>query len=247
MNDLDVAAIERATVSAVAAEAVEEHDGWLLPFDSGTIARAKAAVPLRHVAAAPDVIDAIEARYRARGLPAVFRLADAPCLADLTQALQRKGYEGARPTQVQIGSTRAMRQVSQGPLADVDRRPDAAWEALFLGEGFDPVDGACRVAALGRAPDSIYASVRQGGRTLACGTVAFGEGWASVHGMRTEKAQRGRGLAGSVLAALAQAALDRGVARVFLQVEDNNPSAHALYRRAGFDFAWRYRYWQRPH
>jgi hypothetical protein len=39
----DVEAIERATVAAVSPEAVEELDGWLLAFDTGTVGRAKSA------------------------------------------------------------------------------------------------------------------------------------------------------------------------------------------------------------
>ena len=98
-----------------------------------------------------------------------------------------------------------------------------------------PADGASRVAALGRAPGSLYASVREGGQTVAAGRGApFRHGWVSVHGMRTAPAWRGRGLAGRVLAALADAAMARGVARCFLQVEAGNAAAQALYRRAGF-------------
>jgi hypothetical protein len=88
--------------------------------------------------------------------------------------------------------------------AEVDTAPDEAWAALFLGEGFDPVDGAHRVRVLARAQGSLYASVREGGRTVAAGAMAFGHGWASVHGMRTDAAQRGHGLAGRVLAGLAR-------------------------------------------
>lgn len=89
--------------------------------------------------------------------------------------------------------------------------------------------------------------MREGGRTVAAGAMAFGHGWASVHGMRTDLARRGRGLAGRVLAGLAQAALARGFERVFLQVEARNLPAQSLYRRAGFETQWQYRYWQRQH
>ena len=40
----DIEAIERATVAAVAPEACEELDGWLLPFDRGIVKRARSAV-----------------------------------------------------------------------------------------------------------------------------------------------------------------------------------------------------------
>jgi len=65
-----------------------------------------------------------------------------------------------------------------------------------------------------------------------------------VHGMRTDAAQRGHGLAGRVLAGLARVALERGFDKVFLQVEAQNDPALALYRRAGFETRWQYRYWQ---
>ncbi|MBC7168334.1 GNAT family N-acetyltransferase, partial [Phenylobacterium sp.] len=44
---------------------------------------------------------------------------------------------------------------------------------------------------------------------------------------------------------LAAAAAERGVARMFLQVEEGNAPARALYARAGFAPLWRYHYWRR--
>ncbi|AMM24718.1 GNAT family N-acetyltransferase [Variovorax sp. PAMC 28711] len=249
MNDCDVKAIERATVAALGAQAVEEHGGWLLPFDTGTIARAKAAVPLGHGAfdASPaETVDFVQARYGARGMPTLFRLADVPSLGPMRSALQHKGWIADRPTWVLTARAQAMRRVSESASATVDPAADDAWAALFLGEGVDPVDGASRVASLRRAIDARYVSVRDGGRAVACGMLAFGHGWASVHGMRTDMAERGRGLAGRVLATMAEVARARGVERVFLQVEENNAAARSLYRRASFSDAWRYRYWQHP-
>jgi len=116
--------------------------------------------------------------------------------------------------------------------------------AVFMGEGFDPEDGANRVAALRRSPGAVYGAVRLGHRTVAVGVASFGHGWAGVHGMRTALDCRGRGCASQVLAALGRAMAARGVPQVFLQVEEAN-AARALYRKAGFKEAWRYRYWRR--
>jgi ribosomal protein S18 acetylase RimI-like enzyme len=242
----EVESIERATAAAVSPQAMEDVGGWLLAFDSGSVNRARSAVPLQHVAV-PDaaaLIERIEARYAAWGLPAQFRLALSPCFDALRVELRRRGYRAEQPTQVQLAPVSVVRAVSAA-RAEVDAAPDAAWAALFMGEGFDPVDGASRVAALGRAPGSLYASVREAGRTVAAGAAAFSHGWVSVHGMRTAPAWRGRGLAGRILAALADAALAKGMARCFLQVEAGNVAAEALYRRAGFATAWSYVYWRR--
>lgn len=243
----DIEAIERATIAAVSPDLTEELDGWLLPFAGGTVKRAKAAVPLHRSAVDHATLDRIEDRYDSRQAAPALRLADAACFDGLRTELERRHYIGDSPTCVQVTSVRRMREVvaQGGALADVDRAPDAAWSALFLGEGFDPVDGAHRVRMLSRAKGTLYASVREGGRTVAAGAMAFGHGWASVHGMRTDQAQRGRGLAGRVLAGLAQAAVERGFERVFLQVDASNHAALALYRRAGFETRWKYSYWQR--
>ena len=138
-----------------------------------------------------------------------------------------------------------MGKVSAAEPAVVLERPDAAWAGVFTGEGFDPVDGANRVAALTRAVDAVYGAVREGEATLAVGVAAFGHGWGSVHGMRTDKARRGEGLAARVLTGLARAAGERGTPQMFLQVEEANAAARSLYARAGFSTAWRYFYWSR--
>jgi ribosomal protein S18 acetylase RimI-like enzyme len=241
----DIEAIERATLAAVAPEAVEEIDGWLLPFDSGTIGRAKSAVPLRHDPPDAPVLDIVEARYAARGLPASLRLPDAPGLEDFKRMLAGRGYRAGRPTHVQVAGTDTVSALSSTDGVLLAEAPDAAWAALFLGEGFDPIDGASRVRSLGRATGTLFATVRAQGHAVAAGAGAFSHGWVSVHGMRTDAAQRGKGYAGRILSAIAGEAGRRGLGRIFLQVEAGNLAAHALYRRAGFSTRWYYEYWSK--
>ena len=85
----------------------------------------------------------------------------------------------------------AVRRVTALPPADVADRPDEAWAAVFLGEGFDPVDGAYRVKALSRSPGARFGMVRDGSRTVAVGCGSHCHGWVSFHGMRTDLARRG--------------------------------------------------------
>ena len=265
--------IEPATLAAVSPDAQTELDGWLLGFDVGTITRAKSAAPLRHpapdavmdAARSAHCIQAIEHQYSQRSLgagagagavagagagtaagaasQAMFRLPDLPGFDLFRQQLARRGYTAVKPTWVQVAPVQSLLDLTPALAAEVDAVPDSAWCQLFLGEGFDPVDGACRIRNLTRSSANVYASLREGGQTWAGGAASFSHGWASVHGMRTHARHRGQGLAGRVLKALAQAAQQRGLQRVFLQVEANNPAAQALYRRAGFSTAWTYHYW----
>lgn len=243
---MDVEGIERATVAAVAPREAVEIGGWLVALDPGTIRRARSAVPLNHgLAADAAVLDEIEAAYAARGLTPAFRIADVPGLQGVRDELARRGFSAEQPTLVKVGAPGGMIVAARGAPAAVAEAPDAGWASVFTSEGFEPVDGANRVAALTRSPDAVYGAIRDGESTLAVGVAAFGHGWASVHGMRTDAARRGEGLAGRVLAGLATAAQARGVDKMFLQVEEANAGARSLYRRAGFAKAWRYLYWSR--
>ncbi len=243
MKPHDIESLERATVEGVAPAKIVEIGGWLVPLDDGAIQRGKSATPLRHDLDA-TALSEIEAAYWTEGLSPAFRVADKPGLRAVRDALATRGYVTGKPTVVEVGDVDRLARLRDTP-GDLLTEPDEAWGAVFLGEGFDPEDGASRVAALTRAPDAMYGCVREDGRTVAVGCVTFGYGWAGIHGMRTDAERRGRGLASQVLAALGRATQARGITRVFLQVEEDNKDARSLYHKAGFQPAWPYRYWSR--
>ncbi len=242
----DIDAIERATLQAVAPEVLETMPGWLLPMDSGTVGRARSAVPLSHEPPDLGLLPAILARYESRGFSPAFRLPDLPAFEAFQGALVERGFVHQQPTLTQIAPIKALLDTDPDPAATLADTPDVAWMAMFLGEGLDPVDGASRARSLSRATDTRYASLRENGHTLACGAASFGQGWLGVHGMRTAAAQRGRGLAARVLRAMAREAAQRGILQAFLQVDASNAPALALYQRLGFSTAWPYAYWRRP-
>ena len=241
----DIASLEQATLAAVPPQAVEVLDGWLLGIDDGTVGRAHSAVPTRHEAVRHDLVEAIEARYAERGMTAVFRVPEAPAFDLLRQVLAGRGYRPTQPTLTMLGTVQGMASLAASAEVSLADTPGDAWGAVFLGEGFDPVDGASRLAILRRSRESAFAGATVAGRLAAVGSACFSHGWCGVHGMRTAPAWRGRGLAGSILAALGRAAQERGLERAFLQVERGNAAAQKLYRRAGLLTGWCYEYWRR--
>ena len=246
MTDADVESIERATLAAVAPSAIEEAHGWLIPFDSGVVGRARSAVPIRHDHSTRAPVSEIEPRYAAKGLPALFRIAEIAGLDATRGELARLGYRNNKPTLVQVAGAHAAAKAFSGPAAEVASFADDEWASVFLGAGFDALEGASRVQTLRRAQGSLFARVRgQDGKTVAAGVLALGHGWASIHGMRTAQSHRGLGLATRVVATLASAALDRGFERLVLQVQADNTAAQRLYGRCGFVTAWTYGYWKK--
>lgn len=241
----DIEAIERATLTAVAPLRVEALDGWLLPLDTGTVGRAHSAVPLHHSPHDPALIDTIARHYLDAGLRPVFRLPDLPAFEAWWPLLAARGFGREQPTLTQIGALDGLLTLAgHTDGVSLDTRPDDAWMAMFLGEGLDPVDGASRSTALSRAEGTLFASVREGGETVACSAACYAQGWLSLHGLRTAASQRGRGLAGRMIRAMALEAQRRGIANAFLQVDASNEPALALYRRAGMTTAWSYAYWR---
>jgi GNAT superfamily N-acetyltransferase len=257
----DIEAIERATFDAVPPESLAMEGAWLLGLDHGTVGRAHSAVPLSHDAS--DVADAsvvgrIESLYAREGLRAVFRVPALPAFDPVRAELARRGYGAGKPTCTFIGTVAGMKALSdtRGDNdndnnkatatygVEVIAQPDDAWRAVFLGAGFDLIDGSSRVQILSRARHAAFACVRVNGLTVAAGMGSYSHGWASIHGMRTLASHRGQGLASGIILALAQEAEVQGIQRAFLQVDANNP-AQALYGRAGFEWAWDYAYWAR--
>jgi GNAT superfamily N-acetyltransferase len=244
----DVEAIERATVAAVAPDRCDEWLGWLLPMDAGTVGRAHSAVPLSHVldGAANETVQHIVQQYQRHGQAPVFRLPDTAFGS--YEALRNFGFKPHQPTWVQVANVADMGSLGQPDApawqVAISRQPDAHWQSVFSGPGFDPVDAVARVRNLSRASQSVYLHVTHHGQAVACGAASISHGWLGVHGMRTGAGHRRQGLAAAIMRAMASQALGLGLTRALLQVDASNTSALDLYQRAGFHPAWRYAYWK---
>jgi ribosomal protein S18 acetylase RimI-like enzyme len=236
----EIEAIERATVAGVGPITTAEIGGWLVPLGANPINRGRSAVPLSHDVT-PEAIAEIEDAFRQRDLPPLFRIAEVSGLQAVERDLTARGYIQYRPTLVETADAGVV--AAFATPAEILAAPDASWAETFCGPGFDPQDSTLRLEAFGRAADTVYGAVREGGRTLAVGVATFAHGWAAISGMRTAPDRRGEGLAGRVLAAIGAEAQARGD-RVLLQVEADNPGAQSVYRRAGFSEAWTYSYWR---
>lgn len=242
----DIEAIERATLDAVPPEGTARMGRWLVAIDHGTVGRAHSAVPMDHASTDARVVGPIESIYEGNGLGTVFRVPVQRGFVAFRAELMARGYTRTKPTCTFTGKVSRMAELADGAAAQLMAQPDDDWRAVFLGEGFDPVDGASRVQILARAQNALFARVFVDGQTVAVGVGSFSRGWVSVHGMRTLAPFRGRGFAGQILGAIAREAQRRDLSRAFLQVEAANTGAQALYRRAGFSLAWEYAYWSRP-
>ena len=118
--------------------------------------------------------------------------------------------------------------------------PDEDWMAAYRYRGQRLPEHALQV--LLSAPEQVFASVRRDGRTIATGRLSLADGWGGLTAIEVDPARRRAGLGTAVTAGLAAQAAARGTERVFLQVEEDNTAARALYARCGFADRHRYHY-----
>ena len=224
--------------------------GWLLRAAEGFTGRANSVLPLGDPGMPLDeALVAVTQWYRARGLPPMMAV-PAPIAADsLAQGLdhllsERKWLTRPGPAFVMLADLplgidldglRAGRDVLAGP------EPDDAWAARYHYRGQDYLPPVAR-KVLTSAPEQSFVSIRDGNEVLAIARLSIADGWAGISAVEVHQDHRRQGLGGAITAAACLAAEQRGLSRVFLQVEVDNAAARALYARLGFRDSHRYHY-----
>jgi N-acetylglutamate synthase len=122
-----------------------------------------------------------------------------------------------------------------------DPVPDDAWLAAYHYRGQDRQPPVMR-AVLTSAADQLFISVREADAVLAIARLSLASGWAGITAVEVRPDRRRAGLGAALTREACALAAERGLHRVFLQVEVTNRPARALYERSGFRYAHRYHY-----
>lgn len=220
-----------------------ELDGWLLRFANGVTGRANAVYPLypskRDV---PQKIEHVEQHYRQRGLRPMFKLTE-PLHKTLDAILEQRGYTFYNDSLVMattIGESIpapkhevTLESFSDEWLTDLHRihaerhtQTQAYHDMLTSDVG-----------------KRIYASIWADGQRVAVGLLSWSRAYGGVYCMATHPTYQGQGMATSIVQTLLTYGRQQGVHHAFLQVMGGNIPAQTVYRRCGFEVA--YRYWYR--
>jgi N-acetylglutamate synthase len=213
--------------------------GWLLRAGGGFTGRANSALatgdpgmPLG------DALAEVGRWYAARGLPPMVSVAyptGDPQASPLDRFLAGRDWPvraNAATVMTAAPGEVADRTLDPALRVDLDTEPDEQWLALYRFRG-QPLPPIARQLLLS-SPWQRFASVREAGRTIAVGRVSVANGWAGLTAVEVDPGHRRRGLGRAITGALAAAAVRSGASGLYLQVEDRNEVARALYRQAGF-------------
>ena len=234
----DVVALELAADEAWPAPVRARLGAWILRAAENWTGRANSALaigdPDRPLQAA---IDAVVQWYRDRGQPPLIN-APMPLAAPVHAALDERGWTARPLVLVQtapIAALLAGERRSDLPQVELTRTPADDWFAM-VAEHKGALPAAAR-QLLTAVPESVFAHLRDGRGELiavARGTVTGPQRWHGIALVQTAPDLRRRGLAGHMVSALAQWARERGSSHAYLQVEEHNAAAVALYQRLGF-------------
>ncbi|GKQ41162.1 GNAT family N-acetyltransferase [Streptomyces sp. A012304] len=247
---------ELARVSARAWRPVESErlGEWELRAAAGFTRRANSVLPLGDPGLPLDgALDAVRRWYGERGLPAYLQTATG---AEGTQELlcaelERRGWVREVTAELWIGALAPVADRAEAEGVTLAREADEAWLARYQRKGMSEV--ALKVLACGSpsssgaGPSVWFATVPgEGGVPAAIGRCVVDGRWAGFAAVEVAPELRRRGLATVVMSALARRALAEGASAAWLQVEEGNAGARALYDGLGFAAHHAYHHYREP-
>ena len=241
--------LQRIMVDGWAPSEREPLGDWLLRAAGGFTRRANSVMtsgdpglPLS------DAVDVVERWYAGRGLPPVaslagphgFRTGDDP-LGDL---LLRRGYAPQVRALVMTAASATLGARAGSdptPRVSLSERLDPQWLSAYEQQRA-LVPGATE-AVLSGSPRQVFASVAApGGGVVAIARLSVAHGWGGLSCLWVDPDHRRRGLAQALTGALGAQARTLGARSVWLQVEEDNAAALALYGALGFGIHHAYEY-----
>ncbi|MGW3335632.1 GNAT family N-acetyltransferase [Streptomyces rubiginosohelvolus] len=239
---------ELAAVTARAWQPVESEalGDWRLRAAGGFTRRANSVLPLGDPGLPlGEAFGRVRRWYEERGLPAYVQTATG---AEGTQELlcaelEEHGWRREVSAEVRIAALAPVGdREAEVSAVRLTREPDAAWLARY--QRFS-TPGPHVLRVLGSGPSVWFATVPGSGDAPdAIGRCVVDGRWAGFMAVEVAPEQRRRGLATTVMTALARRALDEGARAAWLQVEEDNEGARALYDGMGFAGHHRYHHYR---
>ncbi|WP_168713737.1 GNAT family N-acetyltransferase [Streptomyces sp. A0642] len=231
---------ELAPVCARAWQPVESEalGDWLLRAAGGFTRRANSVLPLGDPGVPLDAaLGRVRQWYADRGLPAYIQTATGAegAQEELCAALEDHGWHREVTAEVRIAALAPIGDLAaEVSRVRLSRAVDEAWFARYQRVG---TPGPEVAQVLGGGPSVWFATVpgEAGDRApAAIGRCVVDGRWAGFMAVEVAPEHRRRGLATTVMTALARQAMDEGASAACLQVEADNDGARGLYDGMGF-------------
>ncbi|MEU6203682.1 GNAT family N-acetyltransferase [Micromonospora musae] len=236
--------LELAADEAWPAPTRERLGGWLLRAADGWTGRANSALPVGDPdRPLPAALDTVERWYAERGRTPLVNT-PLPLATPVGAELDARGWSSRPPVLAQTAplplvtaappATPAPRGPGGSAVVRLAAAPAPEWLAVVGDRKAGLPDAARHV--LTAVEQVRFAHAYADGELVGIGRgTVTGQGrWLGLTVIEVLPAARRQGLAGRIVRALAQWGAEAGATDAFLQVEQRNTGAVALYRRFGF-------------
>lgn len=237
-----ITALELAADEAWPAPVRERLGDWWLRAADGWTGRANSALPLGDPGRPlGEAVDAVERWYTERALPARMNV-PLPLAAPVGALLDERGWRSGPLVVVQTirlaDLLDAAPERADLPPVDLPPAPTSRWLDVITarkGHGSSTLPPAAR-HVLTAVDEVRFAEAYADGTLLAVarGTVTGHGRWLGISLIEVAPQARRTGLARHVIGALARWAAGLGATNAYLQVDERNAPALALYARLGF-------------
>jgi len=237
----DVRGLENISTTAWPASERVSLDGWIMRYSPTPTRRVNSVLANAYDGNRElgDRIADVEAFYADKGQSPRFQLTRGSLPEDLDGTLAQRGYEVETPVDIQVSPVKpihaAVRKKGRTRILD-DMAP--GWLAVYA-DGFDRDVTAVIEQISGRA---AFMTFEHKAQVLGVALGVLSAGWLGIFGMHTVKAHRSQGIGVAMLGGLAEWAAESDARGMYLQVEQSNPRAQALYERLGFRTVYTYHY-----
>lgn len=230
----EIAALERIGADHWPAPDTEWLGGWLLRAASGWTKRANTALPLGDPGMPlKDAVARVGDWYGERGLPPAFAV-PLPLSRGVGELLRETGWVEQARVEVRTRSLGDWTPVSRPDLPPVRVDPGPSLEALSLVSARRGELPQVALTVLGGPAKTGFAVLKLDGEVAAFGRGAVSEGWLGLSLVEVAGHARRRGLGTYLMGALMEWGREQGADRAYLQVEEENTAALAMYDRLGF-------------
>jgi ribosomal protein S18 acetylase RimI-like enzyme len=242
----EILELERISRRGWRAGHTAELDGWLLFADRGWTGRANSVLPLVTPARPlSDLLDRAREFFAGHGLGLQIQI-PLPARGLLDAELAARCWTLQRPSVVLASTGLQLPPPATGdrPELRLATAPDEQWLQAYHYRGAPLPDFAREL--LTRHDLVCFLTLLQDGQAVAIGRATVDEGWLGITAVEVAPEHRRRGLARLVMSELTRWGIERGARRCYLQVDEANHPALALYASLGFIEHHRYHYRVEP-
>lgn len=228
----DIAGLERAAAEAMPALVTEPLGDWLMRASEGYTGRANSVLPLGDPGMPfSQALEKIRTFYVHHNLPPLFDV-PLPLGRPVARALQDHGYEPIVSSLVMSIDLPDLITATPGqPLFDHTPTPTPQMLELITGRRGTLPKAAQHV--LTQVKTITFIGHEADGKLLAMARGTVTNRWLGIFHVETAASARRQGLARAAVGNLARWADKHGARRAYLQVQEDNAAAIALYESLG--------------